>query len=314
MPTTIIELDLIAKKIRYGNQTHAIGEHLSNFVNSNYDLFQKYRGPVYGVYEKLNNLYLVPQQELFSKINELFKELFFVCFSDLFLENQGIKSEHKFMKQAHKLFTPSRRFLYFLSKNKDFISELDISYEINYGWYSKLISSLSSKDNSTSDLTSILKDDPDTINKDFISILNIEPKYIEYISVKNYQSFLFYEFQKIIQLNIPVKQCKNCGLYFVPSGRPDSIYCDNIDKETGKTCLEIGSTNVYKRNISGSKIHEIYNRTYKRMYARRTNRKISPKDFETWLNAARVERDKAIENNTSPDEFTEAISKLEVHN
>lgn len=300
-----VRVSLNNKQIFYGNQSHIVGEHLSTFVNIDYNLFKAVKDPVYS----MDDSYLINDEATFETIHNFFKELFYVCFSSSFLIDQGIKPEHT--KQANKLFTPQRRYLYFLKKHKDFVAELSISYEMDFNWYSSNWRSSLSPQHDASKLVSILDKDLTELDAELISVLHSEPTYIEHVSVPNFQSFLFYEFNKIIQLDIPIKQCENCGFYFVPKGRPDSLYCDNIYSDSGKTCREIGAANVYKEKINENDVHRIFSRYYKKMYARQTNKKISKEDFLNWSNAAREERDKAVRNNLSAKAFTKIIEKLE---
>jgi len=48
------------------------------------------------------------------------------------------------------------------------------------------------------------------------------------------------------------KVCKNCNKYFTVSSYINTEYCKREYKGTGKTCKEIGATQVYKKKIHTS--------------------------------------------------------------
>lgn len=63
--------------------------------------------------------------------------------------------------------------------------------------------------------------------------------------------------------NINIKQCQNCGKYFIPSSRSDEIYCDNYYKDE-KTCKEIG----YETKLKNDIFKTAYRSAYKTQRAR----------------------------------------------
>lgn len=58
-------------------------------------------------------------------------------------------------------------------------------------------------------------------------------------------------FNYLLENNITINKCKNCGNYFIPANRTDEKYCENISPQnSNKTCKEIGSklSFAYKRD------------------------------------------------------------------
>jgi len=104
----------------------------------------------------------------------------------------------------------------------------------------------------------------------------------------------------------PLKICENCGRFFFPSGRADSVYCDRIT-ENGYSCKKIGAHRQYRKNSRANDIKKLYDKVTKHnrylkskgsmsqyeynnwmseassKYADFKSEKLSPADFEAWL-------------------------------
>ena len=127
-------------------------------------------------------------------------------------------------------------------------------------------------------------------SSDVISILAIEFK--EFVSDKRHV----------------IKQCKNCGRYFIPENLRDIKYCNNIFKDN-KTCKELGKQISYKKSLKNDKLLDMYRKrylslassvshygtekaiekfeNYKKdgavMKKKYLDKKISAKEFEKWI-------------------------------
>lgn len=102
-----------------------------------------------------------------------------------------------------------------------------------------------------------------------------------------------FELFKIIQNNIIIKKCANCGQLFIPD-KTDQLYCTNLYNGTEKTCKELGALIKRKEKIKNSKILKEYNREYKRMYGIHYNhsKEFREKKFKEWSKKARELRKK----------------------
>lgn len=80
-------------------------------------------------------------------------------------------------------------------------------------------------------------------SSDIISILAIEFK--EFISNKRHI----------------IKQCKNCGRYFIPENLRDINYCNNIFKDN-KTCKQLGKQISYKKSLQDDELLDMYRKRY----------------------------------------------------
>lgn len=114
--------------------------------------------------------------------------------------------------------------------------------------------------------------------------------YMEY-EIKDIISLISLDFYSMQSKNIYIKQCENCGLYFIPSKRSDEIYCDRIFKND-KTCKEVGYVEKEKKDP----IKNLYTTARKTQHARiRYNSHIPDyknKHFEPWKKAAEEARDR----------------------
>ena len=97
----------------------------------------------------------------------------------------------------------------------------------------------------------------------------------EVFEIDNPEDQIRFEIFKVIQNNFTINKCKNCGRLFIPvtssnnpnqKGRNDQKYCNNLYKNTGKTCKEIGALNKRKEKVENSPLLIEYNREYKRLY------------------------------------------------
>jgi len=115
--------------------------------------------------------------------------------------------------------------------------------------------------------------------------------------------FLFYEFFKLMENNINLSICKNCGRFFKAKGKYKTIYCDRIAPGDTKTCKEVGAKRLRNEKEASNPILNEYKRAYKRMYARVLNHNMSKNDFRLWTDEASSQRDSFYEKyNSEPSE------------
>ena len=75
---------------------------------------------------------------------------------------------------------------------------------------------------------------------------------------------------ELIKHDTPIYVCKNCGKYFIPSSKKNTLYCNNI-YEHGKTCQEIGAMITYNDKLKKDEVTALYRKTLsaKKMLANR---------------------------------------------
>ena len=145
--------------------------------------------------------------------------------------------------------------------------------------------------------------------------LNVE----EVFELNNTEEQIRFEIFKIIQNNFTINKCENCGKLFIPitssknpyqKGRNDQKYCNNLYKDTGKTCKEIGALAKHKEKIEESLILKEYTREYKRMHGLHYNhqKKFTENNFKEWSKKASKLRDTYTDEQI--EEFKNKLNEL----
>lgn len=117
---------------------------------------------------------------------------------------------------------------------------------------------------------------------DGINLIYVVPDIFSLISI---------DLNEIKKDKIQIKQCENCGKYFMPSKRSDEIYCNRIFRDQ-KTCKQIG----YEEKEKKDPFKSLYTKARKTQHARiRYNIKNKPNykqdHYEPWKKAAEKARD-----------------------
>lgn len=87
-------------------------------------------------------------------------------------------------------------------------------------------------------------------------------------------------FNYLLENNITINKCKNCGKYFIPANRTDEKYCENTSPQNpNKTCKEIGSKLSFAFKRDSEPISREHNRT-KVALSMRISRAKKKNDFE----------------------------------
>lgn len=139
--------------------------------------------------------------------------------------------------------------------------------------------------------------------EELINVMHTKNIYVEEVyEINNCEEQIKFELFKVIQNNFVINKCENCGKLFIPitssnnpnqKGRNDQKYCNNVYKDTGKSCREIGAINKRKEKVKNSLILQEYNREYKRIHSLHYNhpQKYKEKKFKDWSKKARKLRD-----------------------
>lgn len=131
----------------------------------------------------------------------------------------------------------------------------------------------------------------------------------EYIA-SDISSLLYLEFMKMLQYNIFVRKCENCGRLFAVRGNYNKKYCDRRIEGTSKTCQEIGATNSFKNKMLKDPIIGEYQRAYKRLYARKRTGKITKEELDLQIKKATLLRDKAVAGSLELQGYVDQITKI----
>ena len=108
------------------------------------------------------------------------------------------------------------------------------------------------------------------------------------------EQMLVLEFEKMLELDIKIKKCRNCGQYFVLKGNYKTDFCDLVPAGETRTCQVIGAMNNYQRKMADSPALQIYNKYYKRYFARSKTGAISEEEFQEWKEQAVLKREQCL--------------------
>ena len=205
--------------------------------------------------------------------------------------------------------SPSQRYYIFHNyykedediKLSDFLTDVSFNQNINFTKYDNSI-----KESYFSSPESLAK------------YLKNECKKNHNFHIKNY----FYSFNSLlsayyfsvlylIENNIPIKICKNCGKYFVPENRNSSIYCNRIYKDK-KTCKEIGANIAYNEKLRKDEVNALYRKTLsaKKMLANRNpDIPMYLEKYEKWKAEANQFKQDIKSGTKTQEEFKEWIEK-----
>jgi len=113
----------------------------------------------------------------------------------------------------------------------------------------------------------------------------------------------------MLELDLRIKKCKNCGRCFILKGNYQTEYCDRIPESGTQTCQNIGATAKYTKKVKDSPALALFNRAYKRYHARLKVGSVKPDAFKNWRYEAVVMRDKCLSGEISTSEFMEWLDE-----
>lgn len=270
----------------YFPYTESFGMMLMRFLNADFSSFEKsYRTFFYAYgfellkeyvpYKELEETYKTEKQmlEVMKKVYEDSKyelyemqENFRQCVNQVY----NLNGEKGFEEAS-----ANSKFIANIIKHKSDVYRYSNKIEV-------ILDSYSSKDD---DYSSVSYEN--IVNKLENGELSIK-KHNVYTS-ERLSNILYLILEQIVQVpNLPIKQCQNCGKYFIPSSRQDEVYCEFSD-EKGKTCKEKGAIQTYKKNLESIPALLEYRRSYQKkimIVSRNKENKELKKEFDKWKKEA----------------------------
>ena len=137
---------------------------------------------------------------------------------------------------------------------------------------------------------------------------------IPYFFIGNKGNILFLILMETISKNVVIRQCKNCGKYFIPVNRSDEVYCNNEYKD-GKTCKQIGFWQTKKRKYEEDEFSRLYRNTYQQKLLRvkrNPDNKAYAEDFEKFKEGVKQMREAVLADEKTEDDFKKWL--IEVKN
>ena len=135
----------------------------------------------------------------------------------------------------------------------------------------------------------------------------LEGKFAEVFTIKSSLSLILFETAHVLDNQTQIVKCKNCGHYFVPTGRSDSIYCTYPSpQDSEKTCKEIGAqvrrSNKEKTDITTKEYRKVYMR-YKMLIRRHPEEAKYEEQFNRLKSEVKEWRNKLENGETTTEEF-----------
>ena len=129
------------------------------------------------------------------------------------------------------------------------------------------------------------------------------PDIVELYEINSLDDLIRFEFIKMIEQDIYIKKCKNCGWFFIPRRRADAEYCERVFGDTNRKCSEVGATLRYEKKVAENPILEAHKTAYRRFNSRTRAKKMSQKEFMQWTEEAAQKRDACLAGELSFNEF-----------
>ena len=129
------------------------------------------------------------------------------------------------------------------------------------------------------------------------------PEIVELYEINSLDDLFRFEFMKMIEQDIFIKKCKNCGLFFIPKRRADAEYCERTYGDTNRKCSEVGATLRYEKKVAENPILEAHKKAYRRFNSRTRAKKMTQSEFMRWSEEAAKKRDESLAGELPFDEF-----------
>lgn len=122
----------------------------------------------------------------------------------------------------------------------------------------------------------------------------------------NLRDMLYLEFSKILEVGLEFQKCKRCGRYFIVKGNYHGAYCDRIAEGEHRTCQQLAAQETYLEkleNNDGKNPLSVYQKYYKRYFARVQAGSLKREKFKLWQYEAVQMRDTYLKGDLLLQEF-----------
>ena len=145
-------------------------------------------------------------------------------------------------------------------------------------------------------------------------IINTDNGFESLYTIKTSISLLLFEMAHTINTEANIVKCKNCGHYFVPEKRSDSIYCSYpLRDNKEKTCKDVGAqitrANKEKTDTATKEYRKVYMR-YKMMTNRHPEDADAADKFSQLTNGIKEWRNKLAHGVSTTEEFLKWLNRF----
>ena len=142
----------------------------------------------------------------------------------------------------------------------------------------------------------------------------IEGKFAEIFTIQSSLSLILFEAAHILESKTQIVKCENCGHFFVPSGRSDTIYCTYPSpQDPEKTCKDIGAqirrSNKEKTDIATKEYRKVYMR-YKMLIRRHPEETKYEEQLERLKSEVKEWRKKLDQGTASTEDFLKWLNQF----
>ena len=142
----------------------------------------------------------------------------------------------------------------------------------------------------------------------------IEGKFAEIFTIKSSLSLILFETAHVMESETAIIKCKNCGQFFVPTGRSDSIYCSYPSPQNQeKTCKDIGAqvsrSNKEKTDVATKEYRKVYMR-FKMLMRRHPEETSYEEQFDRLTSEVKEWRNKLAHGMATTEEFLAWLSEF----
>ena len=115
---------------------------------------------------------------------------------------------------------------------------------------------------------------------------SIDPNWVPVWEYSYIPGCFYHVIVAMIETSATISKCKNCGKYFVPEKRSDTLYCDRAAPQDGsKTCKQYGARAAWEKTLKENETIGLYRKIYmsKQMLAKRNpDRRDYSESFEKY--------------------------------
>ncbi len=143
-----------------------------------------------------------------------------------------------------------------------------------------------------------------------IFMLENDVDIVQMYNINTIDDLIRFELLSLVDNQTNIKKCKHCGYFFVPTGRPDTIYCNRINKGEVKPCNEIGAMEALKDKRKDNPVSQACDSVYQRFYSARRNNRMGKSDFNNLSLDISKLRDEYLDKPDEIDEFNDKLQQL----
>lgn len=133
-----------------------------------------------------------------------------------------------------------------------------------------------------------------------------------YYDCATVRDMLYLEFSKSLEEGLQFQKCGRCGRYFLSEGDYHGQYCDRITPGESRTCQQLAAQEAYQSKLKendGQNALNIYQKYYKRYFARVTSGSLRKEKFKQWQYEAVQKRDSCLNGGLSLGELIDWLEE-----